>query len=252
MKLFLNSEEFIDTNNPIDLSIEISNQPNGVKAWYVNSPVFEPVRANGYVGSVVEGGAVNFRNVFFNPHGNGTHTECLGHITPTVHSVNATLKEFFFSAKLISIEPVVRELEDGSFDAVVTGAQLSEAIGEKKIEAIVIRTLPNSLAKKNIDYSNTNPPFLTLDCLPVLNQAGVKHLLIDLPSVDKEEDDGVLAFHHAFWEVPANPQFDKTITELIFVDNAIADGDYLLELQMASFANDASPSRPVLYKIQKG
>ena len=29
------------------------------------------------------------------------------------------------------------------------------------------------------------------------------------------------------------------------------DGDYILELQLAPFANDASPSRPVLYKIQK-
>ena len=72
--------------------------------------------------------------------------------------------------------------------------------------------------------------------------------MIDTPSVDREEDGGVLAFHHAFWQVPENPQFDKTITELIFVDNSIKDGVYLLELQMAAFENDASPSRPTLYK----
>jgi len=252
MKFYVNSSEFIDTNFPIDLSLEVRNTSNGVKAWYVDTPIFEPVRANGYVGSVAEGGAVNFRNVFFNPHGNGTHTECLGHITKEVHSVNDALKNYFFSAKLISVQPIVRELENGSRDAIITGAQLAEEIGEQKLEAIVIRTLPNLETKKSLDYSNTNPPFLSLDCLPILNAAGVKHLLIDLPSVDKEEDGGVLAFHHAYWEVPENPQFDKTITELIFIENSVADGNYILELQMASFANDASPSRPVLYKIQKG
>ena len=76
---------------------------------------------------------------------------------------------------------------------------------------------------------------------------GVKHLLIDLPSVDRESDGGVLAFHHAFWEVPNNPNHERTITEMVYVPTEIKDGNYLLNLQMAPFENDASPSRPVLY-----
>jgi hypothetical protein len=32
------------------------------------------------------------------------------------------------------------------------------------------------------------------------------------------------------------------------VPDDIVDGIYLLEIQMAPFENDASPSRPVLYK----
>jgi hypothetical protein len=71
-----------------------------------------------------------------------------------------------------------------------------------------------------------------------------------MPSVDRESDEGKLAFHHAFWNVPENPN-DKTITELIYVNDEITDGLYILEMQMAPFENDASPSRPVLYKIQK-
>ena len=74
--------------------------------------------------------------------------------------------------------------------------------------------------------------------------------MIDLPSVDRESDGGALAFHHGFWKVPEDPQFDKTITELIYVDNEIEDGVYVLDFQMAPFVNDASPSRPVLYKIE--
>jgi len=69
--------------------------------------------------------------------------------------------------------------------------------------------------------------------------------------VDREEDEGVLAFHHAFWQVPENPNFDRTITELIYVDSDIPDGDYILNFQVAPFENDASPSRPVLYKIKE-
>jgi len=60
-----------------------------------------------------------------------------------------------------------------------------------------------------------------------------------------------LAFHHSFWEVPENPNFIRTITELIYVDNSIEDGTYVLSLQVAAFANDAAPSRPVLYAVHK-
>jgi len=66
--------------------------------------------------------------------------------------------------------------------------------------------------------------------------------------VDRESDEGKLAFHHAFWNVPESPN-DKTITELIYVNDSVIDGNYLLELQMAPFENDASPSRPVIYSI---
>ena len=75
--------------------------------------------------------------------------------------------------------------------------------------------------------------------------------MIDTPSVDREEDGGELAFHHAFWKVPQQPNHQRTITELIFVDNEIKDDVYLLELQLAAFVNDAAPSRPVLYKIER-
>jgi hypothetical protein len=40
-----------------------------------------------------------------------------------------------------------------------------------------------------------------------------------------------------------------TITEMIYADSSIADGMYMLNLQVASFRNDAAPSRPVLYKL---
>ena len=80
---------------------------------------------------------------------------------------------------------------------------------------------------------------------------GVKHLLIDLPSVDKEKDDGALLAHKAFWNIPKAPRLDATITEFIYVPDTIEDGTYLLNLMIAPFHNDATPSKPILYKIHE-
>jgi kynurenine formamidase len=249
MKLLLNNTEYIETDQPIDISISLSNTDSNPKAWYVDTPIFEPVRTEHYTGSVAEGGSVNFRNIFFNPHGHGTHTECLGHITKEVHSINQSLTKFFFKARLVSIDPIERKNGDGDMDLVVTSDLITEEMLTE--EALIIRTLPNDLKKKSMDYSSTNPIYFDVDCARKIVQAGVKHLLIDLPSVDRENDNGELAFHHAFWEVPDNPNFERTITELIFVNDKVDDGCYVLNFQVAPFENDASPSRPVLYSIQK-
>ena len=77
----------------------------------------------------------------------------------------------------------------------------------------------------------------------------MKHLLIDLPSIDKEKDEGKLLAHKAFWNFNEDLRFDTTITEFIFVPNNVADGSYILNLQIAPFENDATPSKPILYKI---
>ncbi|MBI1836986.1 MAG: cyclase family protein [Flavobacteriia bacterium] len=251
MKLFLDTENFIDTNQPLDISIPLSNTSNNLKAWYVDTPMIEPVRIEGFIGLVAEGGSVNFRNIFFNPHGHGTHTECLGHITPEIYSVNTSLKTYFFNAYVLTIIPEIK-VTDCGIDLVITKAQLEEKLKGLETEALIIRTLPNDENKQHQNYSDTNPAYLDCDCISIIDAIGVKHLLVDLPSVDKESDGGILAFHHAFWKVPENPQFDKTITEFVFVKDSISDGHYILNLQTAPFENDASPSRPVLYKIIKG
>jgi len=82
-----------------------------------------------------------------------------------------------------------------------------------------------------------------------LKSKGVKHLLIDLPSIDRERDDGELLSHNAFWNTNGKIRTEATITEFIYVSNSIEDGKYILNLQIAPFENDATPSKPVLYKL---
>jgi len=247
MKFFLDGKRFINTSKPLDISIGLSNTSDNPRAWYVEVPEFEPVRTEHYTGSVAEGGSVNFRDISFNPHGHGTHTECLGHITNEVFSINQHLKEFFFEAQLISLEPEIRD-NNGVLDRVITLEQFQQLTIQS--EAIILRTIPNGEEKTSMNYSDTNPPYLEKEIATYLIERGVKHFLLDLPSVDREQDNGVLAFHHLFWEVPENPNYERTITELIYVPNSILDGNYILELQVAPFENDASPSRPLLYRIE--
>jgi hypothetical protein len=90
-----------------------------------------------------------------------------------------------------------------------------------------------------------------------IRESGIQHLLIDLPSVDKEHDEGKLLAHKAFGNVKnvnhLNPdaRLNATITEMIFVNEEVKDGSYLLNLQIASFENDASPSKPILFALKK-
>jgi hypothetical protein len=80
---------------------------------------------------------------------------------------------------------------------------------------------------------------------------GIKHLLTDLPSVDPEVDGGTLAAHKAFWIVDGVVREDCTISEMVYVPENIPDGLYLLDLHTMALELDASPSRPMLYVIEK-
>lgn len=240
----------VDLSKPIDISISIKNGSENLNAWGIDAPHISPVVSGDWVGKVSEGASVNFNNICFNPHAHGTHTECLGHITRDFFDVQDSLKTYFFLAELISIEP-----EKRGDDLAITKAQIEKALKGKNPEALVIRSFPNDAAKISKKYFGNNPAYLSADAAKYLCEKGIKHLLTDLPSVDKEDDNGKLAAHKAFWnitnttELNSDARLDATITELIFVPDFVRDGFYLLNMQIAPFSNDAVPSKPVLYKI---
>jgi kynurenine formamidase len=233
-----------DLGRPIDISIPLRAGADNVSAWYVSPVKIEPVRMGDWVGDVNEGGSVNFRNISFNPHGNGTHTECVGHISKEQYSINQCLKKFFFMSELLTILP-----DENNGDRVITKQHIETCLQDKRPEALIIRTLDNHISKINFQYSNTNPPYLSEEAAIYIDSLGIDHLLLDLPSVDKEVDGGKLLAHHAFWRYPLDVQLQRTITEMIYVPNNVFDGTYLLNLQIASFENDATPSKPVIYQL---
>ena len=165
----------IDLSKPLDISIPLTNNEQNPIAWYQNAPEIAPVTMDDWIGKVSEGkSSTNFNNIFFNPHAHGTHTECLGHITRDFYSINQCLKQFFFTAELISLEP-----KKVGEDLVITKEQIEIALGENSPEAIIIRTLPNPESKKHLNYSNTNPPYLSEESAIFIREKGIQHLLID-------------------------------------------------------------------------
>jgi arylformamidase len=236
----------IDLSKPLDISIPLRASKENVNAWYIGEPTIEPVILDGWTASVAEGASINFNNINFNPHAHGTHTECVGHITEKVHSINKNLKQFFFLAEVVTVAP-----ENYNEDYIISKKQLQFALGNKKREALVIRTIPNTKEKLSSQYSNTNWPYFQKEAMEYLVKKGIKHLLIDMPSVDREKDGGELLCHNTFWNTKGKLRMDATITEMIYVANKIEDGKYFLNLQIAPFENDATPSKPVLYKIQE-
>ena len=236
----------VNISNPIDISIPLDVKKENINAWGVEDPKIFPEKVDGHEISVSSGAVVNFNNIHFNPHSHITHTECVGHITKEVHSVNKNLKYFIFLAEVVTVVP-----ESDGKDFFISEKQLKTALKNKKRDAIVIRTLPNLKDKKSMKYLNTNPPYLLEEAAIYLREKGIKHLLVDLPSVDKEKDGGALLAHNAFWNTAGKIRINATITEFIYVPNEVEDGEYLLNLMIAPFENDATPSKPILYKIIK-
>src|SRR5437868_14890869 len=88
--------------NPIDISIPLDfggPQPN---AYCVETASSRACEYGSLVGDTRRGGSVNFEQITLIPHCNGTHTECVGHITNERISVTECLREFFMPALLVS------------------------------------------------------------------------------------------------------------------------------------------------------
>ncbi len=231
----------------IDLSISFKEEFTQVNCFYAPFFTTQPVKSGDFIGSVKEGGPVNFYNSFINIHGGGTHTECIGHISPTRESVNQVFREYFGMAYVLSVYPT--KMENG--DRAITRQSLEILCPEDMAaEFLILRTLPNSEDKWSMHYSGTNPCYLDVAAAEWIVSKGFKHLLIDLPSVDREEDGGKLLAHRALWA--GERKNFSTITEFIFVPNVLRDGLYFLNLQLASIEMDAVPSRPLLFQLYSG
>lgn len=235
----------IDLSSPIGIHLEIKNAQS-LGAWYVGPPSIGPHKTTDFIGSISEGAAVNFNDIAFNPHAHGTHTECLGHIVAGDYTIMQIMSQFIFEALVISVAP--KHL-DG--DLIIDRDLISGAItGTTVPQVLVIRTLPNEDSKKLKNYSHTNPAYLSEAAAIFIRELGVQHLVVDLPSVDKEEDGGALLAHKAFWDVGGALRTHATITEFVYVPSEIKDGPYALQFGLAPFANDASPSSVFLYLFE--
>jgi len=245
-----------DETAPIDISMPLrfnGPQPN---AYGVEPAASKACEYGDLVGDTRRGGSVNFEKYTFIPHCNGTHTECVGHITKERISVRDCLKDVLIPAVLVSAGPIEND------DLVIGKSAIEERLDALTYvratdTALIVRTLPNDDSKLTRQYGDDEiPPYFTTEAMEYIVERGFKHLLVDMPSIDRIFDDGKLSNHRMFWNVApgslethSDIHIYSTITELIYVPNEVEDGEYLLNLQIAPFASDASPSRPILFKI---
>jgi arylformamidase len=258
----------IDLAAAVDLAIPLD--PHGPQPRHFGAPAAtaQPLEIAGFTGSVARGASCNCEVVTFVPHCNGTHTECAGHLTREPLDAYRVAPAGLVPAVLLSIapEPAATAREDAdpapaAQDLLLTRRALERAWPRRapfEARALVVRTLPNPASKRQRDYSGQTPPYLSRPAAQLLVERGIEHLVIDLPSLDREHDQGRLSAHRIFFGLPAGStqlaaatRAHATVTEMAYVPQILADGAYLLELQVPAMSGDAVPSRPLLYALRE-
>jgi kynurenine formamidase len=240
-------------------SIAIPLDPHGPQpAFFSGRPAnARTLQVSGYVGDVQRGGSCNAETVEITPHCHGTHTECLGHLTEERQAVQETIYSEPVLARLASVRPGPGP---GRKDSPrFSRAALEDALSgfrSPPVEALVIRALPNDPARRFRDYMEApDYPVLGPQAMTWLASLPLRHLLVDSPSLDTPHDP-MLANHRAWWGLDGREAPEgidparRSLTEMIWVPDELADGLYWLQLELSPLVGDATPSRPMLYPVE--
>ena len=71
--------------------------------------------------------------------------------------------------------------------------------------------------------------FLQNDAIRGVNELGIMHLLVDIPSIDKPNDGGRLGNHRLFFD------YGDTISELLYIPDNLLDGFGFLQIQIQNW-----------------
>lgn len=234
-----------------DYENNVAKQP---KHFGASAPFKTPMKAGSFIGDVSKGGSCNAFVLNFNVHCLATHTETFWHFKESGPSPYEAVSLPFYFGKLITVTPA-SDIGDETYsvgldkgDLVITRSMLeSQVSGDTKLEALIVRTLPNSESKKLCEWGKTCPqPFFTKEAGEYIEKIGIKHLIVDFPSVDKGNDDGHLLVHKTFLNA-----VDKTISEMAFISEDIADGIYGVSISVPKMVCDAAPSNIKLHSLEK-
>ncbi len=238
----------IDLGNGIDLSISNNFDGNHPLFYGASAPSVNPVELGEFIGDIDSGGSCNVNVATLNIHCTGTHTECVGHINNSKTLISDVCPKGFLFSQLISIDPVLQSEINESYhveygnDSIISMKSFQGKL-QKNVEALIVRTNPNSSEKLTRNYDQNPAPFFTHDAIDFIHENKIKHLLVDLPSIDKADDGGQLGNHHRFFEN------GKTISELLYIPDSVQDGLGFLQIQIPNWGLDAAPSRPIFYPI---
>ena len=239
-KININNNVYkIELNNFFDLSIPLDFKGKQVNFFDTPRSSVKALQTRGKKLLVSEGFGCDVQEVTINIHCTTTHTECVGHISKEEIFINEVLDRFFFPSTLITVDPIAaskcKEKYHVNFkggDRVITKQTLKNKLKFMNLdflEALIVRTTPNSSNKRFLNYSSDQFPFFTNDAIHYLNNLNIQHLLVDCPSIDRSRDGGLLGNHRIFWDMDKETSkykeiSSKTITELIYIFDLIKDG----------------------------
>ena len=258
---------WVDFSKPVSIAIPLDF--SGAQPEFFGAPpaAARPFEAGAFVGDTRAGGSCNCELLTLAPHCNGTHTECIGHVTLERVAVSECLPGGLQLARLVTVATLAAdETQEGSDprpapdDRLVTAGLLRQAMdaqGGIAAPALIVRTASAGDAPHRAYRGAAPAPYLSSQAASLLVERGIETLVLDLPSADRAEDGGLLTAHRIFFGLPPGSRRAAdarrpraTITELAWVDPAIGDGLYLLDLQIPPFLADAAPSRPLLYAVR--
>lgn len=226
---------------PHDLSVPVDFAGGpGPRFFGLPAATRRAVEVGDFIGDTRRGGSCNCATITLTAHGNGTHTEGRGHIDDADVFAPRLVTGGLLPCAVVSVTPAERDIPLSA----VRDALAALPDVPAPLAALVLRTLPNPASKATRDWDAAPGPAPTAALVTWVAAQGVRHLLLDVPSLDRA-DDAALTNHRLFWG--AHPS--GTVTELIFVPQAVPDGGYLLDLQLPHLLLDAVPSRPLLFPL---
>jgi kynurenine formamidase len=245
----------VDLSRPVSLARKLDFHAPQPRHFGAPAATSQPYQAPGFSGSVASGASCNCEVISVVPHCNGTHTESAGHLTREPLDAERVVPPGLLPALLISVVPAAATEVDESSDPrprpgdfLITRAAIESAWPAQTPfapQALIIRSAPAPAL-----------PYLSRDAAQAIVQHGIEHLVVELPSLDREHDEGRLTAHRVFFGLP--PEVSSlqqvrrpgaTVTELAHIPQDLADGPCLLELQIPAWRGDAVPSRPLLYAL---
>ena len=115
---FGNGEVSVDLTNPISLAIDLDFSHAQPRHFGAPPATSRPFAVPGFSGSVAHGASCNCQTLTLVPHCNGTHTECVGHLTREPVDAHRVAPLGLLPALLVSIEPANAETSKDSTDPI--------------------------------------------------------------------------------------------------------------------------------------
>lgn len=226
-------------------------------------PAAPPLRLQGFSGAVGTGASCNCRVLTLVPHCHGTHTECVAHLTHEPLDACSVAPLAPIPAWLVSVSPSpAHETLEDSLPPPQPGDRLLTRAALEAGWPLDPGFIPRGLILRSGDgtadtTSGRVAPYLSRQAVQLIVERGIEHLVVELPSIDRSHDEGVLCAHRLFFGLPPGSQrladaarAHCTITEFARVPRELTDGPCFLQLAAPRLAGDAVPSQPLYFPLQ--